>query len=235
MQEFWENILNMIYPRHCPICHEILRDQKKLACPDCFRKLHPLMGARCKKCGKPVEKEAEYCLDCGKYKRYFEEGRGAFLYDSMWKNSLMRYKYFGCREYADFYAYVLYKVAERDIRRWKPDLILAVPMHPTKERIRGFNQSRLLAEGISRYSGILADFTIVKKTQKTKSQKKLRAEERRRNLKDAFLVTASLDGKRILVIDDVFTTGSTMDAMAVKLKKHGAEKVFFLTICMGFR
>lgn len=234
MQKLLGNIINAIYPRHCPVCHEILKDQNNLACPKCFGKLHPLMGARCKKCGKPVEKEAEYCHDCGKYKRSFDEGRGAFLYDRIWKNSLMKYKYFGCREYADFYAYVLYKVAEKDIRRWKPDLILPVPLHPKKERIRGFNQSRLLAEKISLRTGIPVDCTIVRKTQKTKSQKKLGAEERRRNLQNAFVVTRVLEGRKILVIDDVFTTGSTMDAMAAKLKKHGAEKVFFLTLCIGF-
>ena len=74
---------------------------------------------------------------------------------------------------------------------------------------------------------------IVRKTKNTRSQKKLSAVERKQNLRAAFQVTERMDGLRILVMDDVYTTGSTMEAMAHVLKEAGADKVFFVTLCMG--
>lgn len=215
------------------MCHQILKDQNALICPECEENLQPVSGNLCFKCGKPVEKDREYCRDCGKTRRNFDQGRGIFLYDEKMKASLMKYKYFGCREYGDFYARAMCIFGKKEILRWKPDLIMPVPLHWKKKRMRGFNQSAYLAAGISRYTGIPADDTLVMKTHRTKSQKKLNARERQRNLREAFKMTERVDGMRILVIDDVYTTGSTMDAMAHCLKEAGAEKVYFLTLCIG--
>ena len=149
------------------------------------------------------------------------------------RRSVTRYKYYGCREYGDFYAKAMYRYAKMELREWKPDLIVPVPVHRSKERMRGFNQAAYLAERISRYTGIPADMGLVQKNIKTKSQKKLNALQRRKNLEKAFCVTGDVRGKDILVIDDVYTTGSTIDAMASCLKKKGAENVYFLTVCIG--
>ena len=99
--------------------------------------------------------------------------------------------------------------------------------------MRGFNQSAYLAERLSGYTGIPADCSLVKKVRQTKSQKKLDAAGRRKNLQAAFQVRERVDGRKILVVDDVYTTGSTMDAMASCLLENGAKEVFFLTLCMG--
>ena len=92
-----------------------------------------------------------------------------------------------------------------------------------------------LAEKLSHYTGISTDVNIVQKVLKTKSQKKLNALQRRKNLEKAFCVTGDVRGKNILVIDDVYTTGSTIDAMAGCLKRKGAGNVYFLTVCIGRR
>ena len=117
----------------------------------------------------------------------------------------------------------------------KPDLIVPVPVHRSKERQRGFNQAAYLAEKLGHYTGISTDVNIVQKVLKTKSQKKLNALQRRKNLEKAFCVTGDVRGKNILVIDDVYTTGSTIDAMAGCLKRKGAGNVYFLTVCIGRR
>lgn len=226
-------LLDFLYPRCCPVCHRILKDQNGLICPECEKKLTPVLGPRCFKCGKPVEKDREFCEDCGKTRRFFDEGRGIFPYDEKMKYSLMKYKYFGCREYGDFYARAMSLFGRKEIVRWQPDLIVPVPLHWKKQRMRGFNQAAYLALGISRCTGITTDTALVVKTHKTKSQKKLNARERQLNLREAFQVTKRVDGRIILVIDDVYTTGSTMDAMAHCLKEAGAEKVYFLTLCIG--
>lgn len=232
MKRFLEKMSDIFYPRRCPVCQKILKDQERMICPQCETMLHPIGHPRCFKCGKPVEK-GEYCRDCQKRKHMFEQGRGIFVYDSSMRRSVTRYKYYGCREYGDFYAKAMYRYAKMELREWKPDLIVPVPVHRSKERMRGFNQAAYLAERISRYTGIPADMGLVQKNIKTKSQKKLNALQRRKNLEKAFCVTGDVRGKDILVIDDVYTTGSTIDAMASCLKKKGAENVYFLTVCIG--
>lgn len=223
----------MLYPRCCPLCHEILKNQKALVCSQCAQGLKPVTGPRCMKCGKPVGEEEEYCNECAAHPRKFTEGRGIFLYDDLWRASLVRYKYYGRREYGNFYGEAICRFARREILRWNPGLIIPVPLHRRKERMRGFNQSALLAARVGQITGISVDDTLVKKVRSTDSQKKLGAAQRRRNLQTAFVVERRVDGVKILVIDDVYTTGSTMDAMAACLVEQGAEKVFFLTVCMG--
>ena len=187
------------------------------------------------KCGKPVEKQEEFCRECREKPRMFTQGKGIFLYDEQWKLSLEKYKYYGCREYGDFFAQAMYLFSKKELAMWKPNLLVPVPLYRKKQRMRGFNQSLYLAERLSEKTGIPVDGELVYKKRATKSQKKLDASERRSNLKGAFGVKKRVDGKKILVIDDVYTTGSTMEEMAFCLRQNGAEKVYFLTVCTGFR
>ena len=163
----------------------------------------------------------------------FEQGRGIFVYDSSMRRSVTRYKYYGCREYGDFYAKAMSIFGKKYLERWKPDLIVPVPLHPRKKRMRGFNQAAYLAERLSELTGIPWEEHLVKKIRSTRSQKKLNAIQRRQNLKNAYRVTGKIPGFSVLVVDDVYTTGSTADAMAMCLLEAGAEKVYFLTICAG--
>lgn len=112
-------------------------------------------------------------------------------------------------------------------------MIVPVPMHPAKLRVRGFNQSEYIGNRLSELSGIPVNCHLIKKTRRTPSQKKLNASQRRRNLREAFEAQEQVDGRRILLVDDVFTTGSTMDAMAQALRERGASGIFFLTVCIG--
>lgn len=233
MNKVINGFLNILYPRCCPVCHEVLRNQDRLICERCERQLRPIGEPRCFKCGKPVGEEEEYCSDCLQNPHVFDRGRGIFVYDERMRRSLVRYKYYGCREYGDFYSRAMCLYARNELALWKPDLIVPVPVHKTKERARGFNQAAYLAERISGFTGIGADLTLVRKVCKTKSQKKLTARQRQENLKKAFWAERRIPGLRILVVDDVYTTGSTMDAMAECLRQNGAERVYFLTVCIG--
>ncbi|BEI59381.1 ComF family protein [Blautia luti] len=232
MKKLIENILNVFYPRCCPVCQKVLKDQNRMICPECEENLHPVGHPRCFLCGKPVN-AGEYCRDCEKHHHLFDQGIGIFVYDERMRRSVTRYKYYGCREYGDFYAAAMYRFGRKEILRWDPQLIVPVPIHRTKLRMRGFNQSEYLAERLGRYTGIPVDPDLVQKVRRTPSQKKLTAVQRRKNLESAFRVTRKISEKRILLVDDVYTTGSTMDAMAACLKKKGGEKIYFLTLCTG--
>ena len=234
MKRFLNMVADIFYPRCCPVCQKILADQRRMICPECEKELRPIGHPRCYKCGKPIE-TGEYCRDCQKHRHVYEQGRGIFVYDGIMRRSVTRYKYYGCREYGDFYARAMYRYAQKELREWKPDLIVPVPVHRSKERQRGFNQAAYLVEKLGHYTGISTDVNIVQKVLKTKSQKKLNALQRRKNLEKAFCVTGDVREKNILVIDDVYTTGSTIDAMAGCLKRKGAGNVYFLTVCTGRR
>ena len=233
LEQGYKNFLNLLYPRRCPLCHRILRSSHELLCPDCAREIKPISGPRCYKCGKPVKTEEEYCRDCSHHPGAFDQGRGIFHYDDRMKYSIMKYKYFGCREYSRFYGKAMYLYGRDMLALWKPQVIVPVPLHWRKQRMRGFNQAELLAEELSGYTGIPVDSKLLEKGKATRSQKKLDATERKKNLREAFRVVGNPSGKRILLIDDVYTTGSTMDVLSRALLEKGASHVFFLTLCIG--
>ncbi len=233
MRKIAEFLLDMLYPKKCPLCHEALKDRNQLLCEKCAEKIRPFSGALCMKCGKPVKMEEEYCPVCRTDRHYFTEGRSIFPYGEAWRQSLVRFKYYGCREYGDFYAKAMSVYGKKYLERWKPQLIVPVPLHSAKKRMRGFNQAAYLAEKLSCYTGIPWTDSLVLKIRNTRSQKKLDAVHRRNNLRNAYEVTKELDDISILVVDDVYTTGSTMDAMAMCLTDAGAQAVYFLTVCAG--
>ena len=225
-------ILNILYPRCCPVCHRILPDQTSLVCMECAEDLRPVKTPFCLKCGTPVAQGEEFCRACRRAEHLFDCGRGVFSYDDVWKKSIEKYKYYGCREYGDFYAEMMVRCASGDRRIRQADLVVPVPLHEKKKRIRGFNQSWYLAARVACQMGIPARESAVIKLHETKSQKKLSFPERRRNLRDAYEVRESVTGRSILVVDDIYTTGSTMDAMAEVLYRAGADRVCFLTFCV---
>lgn len=232
MKNIKEKCLDILYPPRCPACNGILEDSRRNICPKCEQTFHSVSEHYCLKCGKPVAETEEYCEECRSRDRKFSQGRGIFLYNTQMKQSLLRYKYYGSREYGKYYAEAICRYAGADIMRWQPDVIVPVPLHRRKKRMRGFNQAADLAERTGKLLGIPFTEEIVYKIKETRSQKKLDSDERKRNLKNAFRTVTSVKGLRILIIDDVYTTGSTMEAMAECLLEGGAEVVFFVTLCM---
>lgn len=120
------------------------------------------------------------------------------------------------------------------LKRWNPQLIIPVPMHPRKKAARGYNQAELLAEKLSEQTGIPYEDQLLVCIKKTKVQKTLGQKERRRNLHGSFRAAGRIRNlDRVLVVDDVYTTGSTMDEIAGTLKAAGVRTVYFLVLCTG--
>ena len=117
---------------------------------------------------------------------------------------------------------------------WKAEALIPIPLHPSRKRKRGFNQAELLAKAIAKRSGIPVDAKLLLRTKKTDAQKDLNDQERLANLRDAFSVQKNeIPYHNLILVDDIYTTGSTMDAAAKLLKEHGAQNVYFLCICVG--
>jgi len=230
----WEKILNYLYPRRCPICHNIVIDKGAIACPACVVKLPIIKEARCKKCSKPMEHEGEYCFDCQHKKHYFDEGYASLLYDERMQRSIAYFKNHGRREYGEFYAKLLMRSAYRIVNRWQVDILLPVPIHRARTNARGYNQAEVIGHVLSKGLSIPIRTDIIKRVKNTKAQKELDISERKKNVGGAFALSEEVSNyKRILIIDDIYTTGSTIDEIARELRKRGVEKVYFLTVCIG--
>ena len=156
-----------------------------------------------------------------------------FEYPSM-ARSMYRFKYAGRKEYARFYGEQIVKKLGKTIRGWRPDALVPVPVHAARKRERGYNQAEALAGEIGRRMGIPVDFRLIKRVKKTLPQKLLDDRERQNNLKRAFKIARNdVKLKRVVIIDDIYTTGSTIDACALELKRAGVEKVYFIAIAIG--
>lgn len=229
-------MIEWMYPVRCPVCFEIVMPKGELLHSCCAKKLVYLEEPICKKCGSPVTEEEEYCAECLVSDRGWDEGRSVFEYHGVARRALRQVKKEGTKELVRFFVQEL-KQSQRDfIRRAAPQCIVPVPLHPTKQRIRGFNQAELLARALGEELGIPVRL-LLKKVNKTKDQKSLNRVMRKRNVKDAFVADRQEWGQEVpetvLLLDDVVTTGSTLTACALALKEQGVKRVVFLTVCAG--
>lgn len=233
--KWYQWILDCIYPRRCPVCDQVLPPGGTMVCPGCLEKLQVREGFHCKKCGKFIlQEEKEFCDDCLHTRHSFEEGYGIFPYSGWAQRSMVRFKFHGRTEYGAFYGKMMAYAAQRTLTRWDPQVILPVPMYRKKEKKRGYNQAAILARETGKCLHIPVRGDLVRRIRDTKPQKDMTLQMRRKNLKGAFAVSPEAAGyERILLIDDIYTTGSTVDAIAKILKQRGAEKIYFLTACTG--
>lgn len=227
-----QKILGLLYPERCIFCNDICKEG---ICSKCKEKVHPITEPRCKKCGKPVQyEEQEFCYDCRNRNFHYEQGRSLWLHEGLVKKSIYGFKYKNRRVYAKVYAREMMEQFLELLKIWKIDVIVPVPLHKKRYRKRGYNQAFLLADEISKITGIQTDEELVVRKRDTDPQKEFGNKDRKKNLKGAFEVTKrGIKNRRILIVDDIYTTGSTIDEIAEILKKAGAGDIFFLTISIG--
>ncbi|MEG1361367.1 MAG: ComF family protein [Lachnospiraceae bacterium] len=228
--------MDWIFPRRCPICERIiLPDQTRYCCPDCLKKLSYITEPSCMKCGQPIDCEgSEYCYDCERHKHEYIRGRGVWIYNHALKESIYRFKYANKREYAAFYAQQMYEQLGEWIQSLGVDAIIPIPLHSKKKRQRGYNQSELIAKALSARIKIPVNTRLLIRDKNTGPQKERNDIERKINLKNAFKIrTNELQLKKILLLDDIYTTGSTIDAAAKVLKESGALEIYFISVSIG--
>ena len=189
----------------------------------------------CMKCGKPLDEEnGELCFDCEKTCHVYDQGAAVFQYSQGIKQSIYRFKYNGCRDFADWYGEEMYRTCQEQLKLWAPQVIIPVPLHVSKERIRGYNQAELIAVELGKRSGIRVDSNILKRSRATTPMKSLNDQQRSENVEKAFTIYQnSIKYKKVILVDDIYTTGSTIDACARVLKKAGVDKVYCLSLCVG--
>ena len=200
-----------------------------------MKKVSYIQEPVCKKCGKPIRyEEKEFCGDCSEREWHYEQGRSVWLHTGNVRWSIYQFKYHNRRIYGRFYAEELFRVYGEMLQKWKIDVIIPIPLHRNRKRKRGYNQAEIVATHLGKLTGIRVDTKSVIRVHNTKPQKELSHKERNRNLKSAFRITRYWNKeKNVLLIDDIYTTGSTIDSVAKVLKENGAHKVWFLTISIG--
>ncbi len=232
-----DQIRAFFFPKRCLFCDTVMAcDHEPVLCRVCAPQGYFLTAHLCACCGKPLNNPKDIlCFDCSKKPHQFDEGRAMWTYSQGVREAITRYKYSGRRALSEAFAKMLYRFyLEAVMNRWDVDLIVPVPLHPKKLRSRGFNQAEDVAKKLGSHLGIPVE-NLLKRSKNTRPQKDLTDGERILNIKDAFEIgrAAALSGRTILLVDDIYTTGSTMDACAGVLKAHGAKRVYCLTIAIG--
>lgn len=225
-------LLRLLYPHVCPFCGRVTAED---ICNECREKLYYIEEPRCMRCSKPIRsEEQEYCYDCERHTRVYERGYALWVHKGNVQRAIYQFKYHNRRIYSRFFGKELLSRYGQAVKKWDITTIIPIPLSRKRRRIRGFNQAELLARELGRGLGIPVDAKNLVRVRDTRPQKKMDAKERSLNLKRAF----AWRGKgrifgNILLIDDIYTTGSTIDAAARVLKENGAGKIYFLTISIG--
>lgn len=214
-------IINLLFPPKCIFCSKILDVNKDVfICNDCLGRVPFMEGSSIK-------------LKSGI--NYYDDVICVCEYTGIIKEALLRFKFSNKPSYHITFARLLLDRINKVYDIGMFDMIISVPLHPLKESTRGYNQSYLISGALSRKTGIKEESGLISRIRDTGSQSLLTRSERLTNVKDAFKVneTSKVEGKAILLVDDVMTTGSTLNECSKTLKQAGAKKVVVAVIASG--
>lgn len=201
------NFFRFLYPRRCPFCDMSLAPGE-------------LEAGICKLCLKKLNRAKDFS----------DKGKSLYEYESV-KTSIYRFKYMNRPEYARVYGREMAKAFSEWLSDINPDALVPVPIHTKRLIKRGYNQATELAEAISAYTNIPVRAHCIERTKNTIPLKLLNRENRVSNLKKAFIVIENVVNlRRVVLIDDIYTTGATINALETELKKAGVKEVYFLTL-----
>ncbi len=224
-------LLRLLYPPKCVFCGALTESEQFAVCQDCLPSI-PHNKRACEKCGTPLDTVYGdlLCTDCRKKKPAFSRAYVPFIYKDAVRTAILRFKFAGRRAGArTFAAYMLMKMRELEAAR--PDVITFVPMHFIRLGMRGYNQAALLAQALGKMLGVPVEATL-RKIKHTLPQSKRRGRDRLYAPRGVYALRgdAAVSGKRILLVDDVITTGATLNACTRLLKEAGAKNVEIATV-----
>lgn len=229
-------MLEAVFPDKCVICHDILKKRGTGAlCRACRRQLHPVAEPRCKRCSKSLEiSEEELCGDCRGKNFYVKKGMALYSYDRMMQTAIANFKYGGELSCGAYFAGELVKRYGTWVKDLSPEVILPVPVHKKKLRFRGFNQAEYMAAQIGMELGIPVTGDYLIRTENTRPQKGLGVRARIENLQRSFaVIQTGRPYRNVLLVDDIYTTGATLEACGKALKEAGTNRIYFLCLCIG--
>lgn len=231
-----EVIKDILFPPRCPMCDELLSPREGRICSSCRGELSYVESPVCFRCGKEIESgEEEYCEDCSKNKRSYIKGFPVFNYMPPVSDSLMALKYGGRQEYASFYGEEIYRKYSKKLKECRIDALVPVPIHRKKYVKRGYNQAELIAQALGKTMDVEVRTDILKRVSYTTPQKQLSNTEREKNLRKAFVTFEAIKKlpETVLLVDDIYTTGATIEACTSACLEKGIKKVYYTSVAIG--
>jgi len=224
-----ESVFNLIFPEkyNCFICGE---KASFGLCRGCASNLPKIYGKTCKICGKKVSDEEELCINCKSNKIYFDGCAVSCVYKENAEKLIYLLKYQNQKVLAKPMAELM--AGEIFKKGWKVDFVTFIPLHPERLKERGYNQSELLALYIGEFLGLKVS-ALLRRVKNTGSQTLLKAGERYENVREAFKVIGDVKGRSILLVDDILTTGATLNEASRVLKENGASFVYGAVFASG--
>ena len=240
-------LADILYPPRCAACGEFMWDGPLVRnpgpspfCPDCFGAVRRIRSPRCPICGVPFSSWIEDdhpCEDCLSKRPFYDASGSPFVYEGPVMEAIHRLKYRSEGFLAESLGPLLSGFVREWLREEKGLFVMPVPLHPKRLRERGFNQSLLLARHVAEDRGHRLDFFSLRRTKYTLPQSWLTREERKKNVRGAFQLIGrqAFKGTKVLLVDDVFTTGNTLNECARSLRRNGCAKVLCVTLARAVK
>ncbi len=233
-------IINLIYPASCQACGKKTSSCNQHLCEGCLKKIKKRVPPFCIKCGRQIPggpELKERCNDCKNSNPYYDRALSAFHYGGILKKLVYSFKYKKITSLAKEFSDLIEAFMKDYTMGRDADLVLPIPMHPFRLMRREINPSHILARDLAKKLGIPYSDKILKKTKNTYPQSRLKRKQRIDNIKGSFSLNKnavhSIRVKNILLVDDIFTTGSTMNECARVLKEAGSGYVEVMTLARG--
>lgn len=235
-----ERLFQFFLPLQCHCCEKFLDEGEQGICSDCLSEIHWIKPPFCSVCGTPFISEQvrdHPCSSCLIKRKYFTMARALGVYDGSLQEAIHRWKYQGKTTLTPFWGEWM---TEGLCRYWDPkffDLLIPVPLHKQRLRERGFNQTLLLVEELSCRTGIPYRNRILQKVRPTLPQVNLSGVEREKGVRGSFHIIGKegIKGKTVLLVDDVYTTGATVNECSKVLLAAGAERIDVLTLAHALK
>jgi competence protein ComFC len=219
----WQ-MVDWIYPPSCYGCNQA----GDLLCSDCSQSIQYLQNGLCSRCGYP-RMNRRICAGCSNHSPYYTQIRSVAAYTGCIKEGVHQLKYQNNLGLGIHFANYIYQLIKQ--QNWQIDLVIPVPLSPNRRKERGYNQTTMIAFPLSLQLGCKMDDKLIKRVKETQTQIELDAHQRQINLQNAFQARSTRGtGKNILVVDDVITTGATINDCARALKSAGAKEVYAVSI-----
>jgi ComF family protein len=216
--------LDLLFPPHCVVCSRM----GTWFCGDCLASVEPVPQPVCTRCGEPMLR-GRVCSSCRVNPLQLDGVRSVAIHGGALRQAIHHFKYQHRRELAEPLGRLLYTYWQEG--NLPVDVVIPVPLHASRQRERGYNQSALLARVLANQASLPFNDRDLTRTRATAPQVGLGAEERKVNVENAFVWKGGgLSGARVLLIDDVCTTGATLEACALALRQHDADSIWALTL-----
>jgi len=235
LTSIFDPFLSLLYPPRCLVCRAL---GESGLCAACLTQILPVMLPACQTCGQTIPADAGGCLHCRLRRPAYERARAMGAYEGTLRAAIHHFKYNDRPQLAAPLGRSLAAFARDhapDLNDLRFDALLPVPMHPVRRRLRGYNQSERLARVVASHLGLPLLLDTLVRTRATRPQVGLDRDARLTNLQGAFAVRRpeAVEGKTLLLVDDVVTTGSSLYECTLALRAYGAKAVYALTLAAG--